>query len=376
VGPGVRVEPVVKADAYGHGAVPISLALQAAGADGCCVATLDEALELRAAGVTIPVLVLYPVPGDGVAVAARAGIAVTLGPGATGERILRAAADLPRPLEIHLEVETGLGRGGTLPEDAAAMVRAVQSAPGVRLVGIWTHLASAGEPASAADQDRRFAAALDAVDGVAFGASSGSVRRHLAGSGGIVAADVKRWDAVRPGIAIYGIVPDGLAPAPAAAPAAGRLRPVMALKARAVRVLDLPAGHGVSYGATFVTSRPSRIATLPLGYGDGWRRGLSDRAEVLVRGVRAPLVGLVAMDAVMADVTDVPGPAVTEDDEFVLLGEQGTDRITATQLAAACGTISYEIVTGMSRRLARVYHSAASVIEMRTLADGRSEWPA
>jgi alanine racemase len=155
--------------------------------------------------------------------------------------------------------------------------------------------------------------------------------------------------------------------------AVGRLRPVMTLKARPVRVLELPPGHGVSYGPTYVTTRPTTIATLPVGYGDGWRRALSDRADALVRGVRVPLVGRVAMDAVMADVTGVPGAPVTEDDEFVLLGTQATERITALELASACGTISYEIVTGMSRRLARVYHAAGSASGARTLTGGRSK---
>jgi alanine racemase len=143
-----------------------------------------------------------------------------------------------------------------------------------------------------------------------------------------------------------------------------------------VRVVELPAGHGVSYGPTFVTTRPSRVATLPLGYGDGWRRAWSDRAEALVRGMRVPIVGRVAMDAVMADVTDVPGDPVTEADEFVLIGEQGSERITAFDLASTGGTISYEVVTGMSRRLPRVYHAAGSPVEIRYLAGGRSEWHA
>ena len=129
----------------------------------------------------------------------------------------------------------------------------------------------------------------------------------------------------------------------------------------------------MSYGPTYVTTGPTQIATLPVGYGDGWRRALSDRADALVRGVRVPLVGRVAMDAVMTDVTGVPGGPVTEDDEFVLLGAQGDERITAHELAAACGTISYEIVTGMSRRLARVYHAAGSVSGARTLTGGRSQ---
>ena len=373
VGPGVRVEPVVKADAYGHGAVPVALALEAAGADGLSVATMDEAVELRDAGVTLPLLVLYPVPAAWLGEAARRGIAVALGAGGlAGEALAtaRAAAGTGAPvLEVHVEVETGLGRGGVLPADAAAAVNAVLATPGVRLGGVWTHLAAADDDARTIEQDRRFAAALAPLaDAVIWGGRPvAAVRRHLAGSGGMLGDAVPRWDAVRTGISIYGVVPDALVPPPSTAGVAAALRPVMAALARPVRVLELPEGHGVSYGPTFVTARPSRIATLPFGYADGWRRYLSDRAVALVRGVRVPLVGRVAMDAVMADVTDVPGGPVTEDDEFVLLGEQGGAKITAVELAAAGGTISYEVVTGMSRRLARVYHAAGSPVDTRTL---------
>ncbi len=380
VGPSVRVEPVVKADAYGHGAVPVALALEAAGADGLSVATLDEAFELRDAGVALPLLVIYPIPPEVAPEAAAAEIAVSLGPGEPLERVLRSAARAAqrpgaRPLEVHLEVETGLGRGGVMPADVASVVAALTAAPGVRLGGIWSHLAAADIPASARDQDSLFVEALGPLNGVLAWGTPG-VRRHLAGSGGVLGGDVARWDNVRTGIAVYGIVPDALVPPATTARTAAGLRPVMALKARPVRVQDLAAGHGVSYGPTYVTDRPRRIATLPVGYADGWHRVLSDRTCALVRGVRVPLVGRVAMDAVMADVTDVAGPPVGVDEEFVLLGEQGTERITAFELASLAGTISYEIFTGMSRRLARVYHAAGSVVGMRTLTGGRSEWRA
>lgn len=377
VGRGVRVEPVVKADAYGHGAIPVARALEAAGAGGLSVATMDEAIELRDAGVALPVLVLYPVPAAWLAEAAQRRIAVALGAGelaAEALAVAREAADTGAPpLEVHVEVETGLGRGGVLPADARAVVEAALSAPGVRLGGIWTHLAAADDSRLTIDQDQRFVAAMAQVpEAVVWGSDPVvAVRRHLAGSGGVLGDDVPRWDGVRTGISIYGLVPDALVPPASTADAAAALRPVMALYARPVRVLELPAGHGVSYGPTFVTQRPSRIATLPLGYADGWRRVLSDQSTALVRGVRVPLVGRVAMDAVMADVTDVPGEPVTERDEFVLLGEQGGDRITAYELAAAGRTISYEVVTGMSRRLARVYHAAGSAVGTRTLVNGR-----
>jgi alanine racemase len=381
VGPGVRVEPVVKADAYGHGAVPVARVLEAAGADGLSVATFDEAAELRDAGIVAPMLVLYPVPPAWVPDAAWSRISISVGPGTSLAPILRAAAAAAAAgaptLDVHVEIETGLGRGGALPDEAASVIEAVRLAPGVRLAGTWTHLAAADDATLSIAQDARFAAVVGLLaDAVSWGDDPAmGVRRHLAGSGGVLGADVPRWDAVRTGLAIYGIVPDALVPPAATAGAAAALRPVMSALARPVRVADLPAGHGVSYGPTFVTARPSRIATLPIGYADGWRRFLSDRATALVRGVRVPLVGRVAMDAVMADVTDVPGEPVTEHDEFVLLGEQGGERITAHDLAATGGTISYEIVTAMSRRLPRVYHAAGSPVETRTLVDGRSAWP-
>ena len=378
VEPGVRVEPVVKADAYGHGAVDVALALERAGADGFSVATLDEAFELRAGSVTAPVLVLYPIPAEVAADAARQGIAVSVGSGSQLDRLLDAAAaaasgeTVGTPLELHLEVETGLGRGGVPPDAVAATVDRLRSAPGVRLAGVWTHLAAADEASSARAQDAAFDRALGPIaEAVSWG--TGATRRHIAGSGGVLGADVRRWEAVRAGLAVYGLVPDAMTPPAETAAAASALRPAMSLHARAVRVIDLPAGHGISYGPTFTTARPSRIATLPLGYGDGWRRALSDRAQALVRGVRVPIVGRVSMDAVMADVTDVPGPPVTEADEFVLLGMQGGAAITAFELASLAGTISYEIVTGMARRLPRVYHAAGLPVGIRTLAGGRSD---
>jgi alanine racemase len=379
-GPGVRVEPVVKADAYGHGAVPVGLALQAAGADGLSVATLDEAIELRDAGVGLPVLVLYPVPPAWIADEGHRGIAVSLGPGLLARRTLEAAtaaaaAGAPA-LEVHLEVDTGLGRGGVLPDDVAAAIGTILRTPGVRLGGTWMHLAAAERLDASAAQDARFSGALASVaDAVAWGMDpSAQVRRHTSGSGGVLGGVMAAREAVRIGLSMYGLVPTGVVPATTLAGAAAGLRPVMAVVTRPVRVAELPAGHGVSYGPSFVTARPSRIATLPIGYGDGWRRFLTDRAEALVRGVRVPLVGRVAMDAVMADVTDVPGDPVTEDDELVLLGAQGGERITAEDLAAAGGTIGYEIVTGMSRRLPRVYHAAGLTIDVRSLVDGRSSW--
>jgi alanine racemase len=309
--------------------------------------------------------------------AAWAHIAVTLGSGRIAEGTLAAAGGAATtgapPLVVHVEVETGLGRGGVLPDALGALVDAVAAEPGVTLGGLWTHLAAPDDADNAAGQDARFADAVAGVGADAVDPASGGVARHVSGSGGLLGATAGTWDAIRPGLATYGLVPDGLVVA-GGGQGATDLRPVLALYARPVRVVDLPADHGVSYGPAFVTDRPSRIATLPVGYGDGWRRSWTGLASAIVRGIRVPLVGRVAMDAVMADVTDVPGPPVTEDDEFVLIGHQGDERITAFDLAAADGTISYEVVTGMSRRVPRVYHAAGSPVEIRYLAGGRSEW--
>jgi len=193
----------------------------------------------------------------------------------------------------------------------------------------------------------------------------------VAASGGLLTG-VAGYEGVRPGLSIYGIVPDELGEGRVGHPVGGGFRPAMSLHARAIRVADLPPGHGVSYGPSFVTARPSRIATLPLGYGDGIARAHANRMEALVRGRRVPQVGNITMDGLMIDVTDVPGPAVGLDDEFVLLGEQGDERIRAEDLAQQRTTNTWEILTSMSARVPRVYHAATgAVVGLRTLTRWR-----
>ncbi len=370
VGRDVPVRPVVKADAYGHGAIPVTRALEAAGADGFCVATLDEALDLRAGGVRAPLVVLYPVPTASVAEAARLGIALTAGEMTGLARLVKAAAEVVAagpPLEVELEVETGLGRGGFAGADIVAAAGLVARASGVRLTGLWTHFQAVEDATITADQLDRFEAAGAAV--AAAGISLPT--RHAAASAGLMTRRVGSYGGVRPGLAVYGLIPDELETPTLPEVVVLGLRPVMALVARPVRVAELPTGWGISYGPTFRTERPSRIATLPLGYGDGWSRRLSNRAGAIVRGQRVPLVGNVAMDAVMADVTDVPGRPVDETDEFVLLGSDGAERITAGDLAQERTTNSWEVVTNMARRLPRVYHAASGVVGLRTLTEWR-----
>jgi alanine racemase len=361
-GTGVPVHPVVKADAYGHGAVAVARTLEAAGADGLCVATIDEALELREAGIGLPILVLYPVPATWLDAARTRAIDVTAGDAVLLQRLLAVPAAEGPSLGVQVEVETGLGRGGFPVEDVATVAAQLSAHPATRLTGLWSHLQASADRARTARQVERFEAAIAAVDAAGITLPF----RHLASSGMLLGEEVMAYGGTRPGLSLYGIVPDELGEDAGQAAQPG-LRPVLSLHARPVRVADLPAGWGISYGPSFSTERPSRIATLPLGYGDGWSRSLSNRAEALVRGRRCPIVGTVAMDAIMVDVTDVPGPPVGVDDLFTLIGSQADQRIDARDLARARTTISWEIVTSMSRRLPRVYHSAAGHLSVRFL---------
>lgn len=358
---------MVKGNAYGHGAIEIAQALEDAGVDGLCVATIDEALALRRAGMEVPILVLFPVPSALAGAAARERIAVTASDPALLDALLDAlAAGLPElPLEVHLEVETGLGRGGFDLASIVAAGRRLAESNAAHVAGAWTHFQAPEDLARTSAQSTRFAEATDALAAAGIEVP----RRHAAASGGLLLGNVASLDGVRPGLALYGLVPDGLGRAgtPATAPGAEDLRPILALYARPVRVAEVPAGWGISYGPSFTTSRPSRIATLPLGYGDGWSRSLANRASALVRGGRVPLVGNVAMDAVMADVTDVPGPPVGVDDEFVLIGAQGEEAITVGAVADERGTNAWEVVTNLSARLPRVYHAASVPRQTRTL---------
>jgi alanine racemase len=366
------VHPVVKGDAYGHGAIPVARSLQEAGADGFCVATMDEAIALREGGIERPILVAYPIPTPLVAEARRRAVSITVSDRELLDELLSAVrTDDGPPLMVQIEIETGLGRGGFdggSAEDAATRIR---DAAGMRLIGAWTHLQAPEDAARSRGQLTEFERITRDLETRVGPLGS----RHASASGSLVLGEAVSLDGVRPGLATYGLIPDELLGQVAAAgprarslsPEARSLRPVLSLRARPVRVAQLPPGTGISYGPTFTTSRPSRIATLPLGYGDGWSRALSNRAEALVHGLRVPLVGNVAMDAIMADVTDVPGDPVTVRDEFVLIGQQGGEGITASDVARARGTNSWEVVTNLAARLPRVYHAASVPRETRTL---------
>jgi alanine racemase len=371
-GPGVGVAAVVKADGYGHGLEIAARTFAAAGAALLCVATLDEGLRLRQAGIGHPVAVLFAIPPEQVGEAVRADLELVAADLAhTQELLLRWEAERSRQgrgeLRLHLEIETGLARAGVPPESAGGLARAIAQARGAALVSVWSHLASAHDRSASAEQVARFETAVNGITEVGLPRPP----RHIAASGALFGATAPAYEVVRPGISLYGELSEGFPVAEGALAAARGLRPALALKARPVRIERVAAGTGVGYGGLWRAPRDSVVATLPVGYGDGYARaygqgsGADGAAQVLVRGRRVPLVGSVAMDAVSVDVTEVPD--VRAHDEFVLLGSQGEDRITLAELGRLRTTIPYEVLASMATRLARVYHASAGLLGLRTL---------
>jgi alanine racemase len=356
---------VVKADAYGHGAVPVARAAIAAGAGWLGVALVEEALELREAGISAPILVLsepHPAAAD-VCVDQR--IAVTLCTPA-GVRVFGMAGRLAgRPVPVHLKVDTGMHRQGCAPADLPELVRLALAERGLEVEGLWSHFAVADEPAAVATTDQQLEAFERAV-GVA--AEQGLVPRwrHLANSAGATLRADARFDLVRVGIELY-----GLAPAPALADAVSqRLRPALALRAAVSAVRAVEAGERVSYGHRWAAQRPTRVATLPVGYADGIRRGLSGRIRVLLGGRELPQIGTITMDQLMVDIGDAP---IEVGEVATLLGDPARGEPGVGEWARLLDSIDYEVTCGLSPRLPRVHdHGTHSDRERRHLLIGEA----
>jgi len=363
-----RLGLLVKANAYGHGLEMGARAAIAGGADQLIVAALDEGLALRRAGIDAPILVVYPVAPEAVGDAVEAGLELTVGGLDWTRRTLESwSTQSPGPegatLHLHVEVDTGMGRGGVAPDALFELIALIDAAPATALAGIWSHLADGSDPEVSGDQARRFEAALALV----AGAGRPLPLRHLAATEGIFAGTAPAYDMVRVGLGFYGELGLGVGPSTANAALAAELRPAMTVKARPVRLETVPAGSSVGYGGEWTAARDSRIATLPIGYADGWSRAYWPGAEALVRGRRVPLVGRVSMDSVCADVTDVDG--VIPDDEFVLLGAQRGERIAPNDLARLRGSIPNEVFCAFGPRLPRVYLDGGRVVAVASGAD-------
>ncbi|MBN1965524.1 MAG: alanine racemase [Anaerolineae bacterium] len=348
VGPSVSVMAVVKANAYGHGAVPVAQTALLHGADRLAVARVGEGVELREAGITAPVLVLgYAMPDE-----VRAAIAhdLTLSIIEVDVARLASAEAVARrkTVPMHVKLDTGMGRFGLLPDEIVPFLDAIAALPGLHLEGLYTHfaVADAADKAYTRQQFEQYRQALKAAQaaGHRFGL------RHVANSAATLDLPDMHLNAVRIGIALYGLWPSNeVAPVLA-------LRPALALKSHLARVRTLPGGVSISYGRTFTTPCAMPVGLVPVGYGDGYQRLLSNRGQVLVNGRRAPIIGRVCMDQFVIDLSDV-GP-VARNDEVVLIGMQGVARITAEEIAGWAETINYEVTTGLLPRVPRRYLAA------------------
>ena len=344
---------VVKADGYGHGMVPVARAARQAGADWIGAAVLEEALALRAAGDNGPIFCWLTTPGEPLEQAIAEGI--DLSAGAPWEIDEIAAGVEDRPARVHLKIDTGMSRGGAVPEEWPTLLRAAlaeEKSGRIEITGIWSHLASSDEPKSPVNE-AQVATFLSAIE-VAESLGVDPPMRHLANSGGTLALPETHFDLVRPGIATYGLSPFGHA-----LPSAELgLRPAMTLRARLAMVKRVPAGAGVSYGLTWTAPVPSNLGLIPLGYGDGLPRHASNGAPVQVGGERHTVVGRICMDQCVVNLED---DAAEAGDEVILFGPGDNGEPTADDWADAAQTINYEIVTRLGSRVPRRYVDSEEV---------------
>lgn len=343
--PSVKFLTVVKADAYGHGAIPVSKKLEELGADFLGVATVQEGAELRNAGIKSPILVLSGIYQEEV----EAVLVYQLTPMVyrleIAEALSAAAKNQGKKIPIHIKVDTGMGRIGVLAEEAAAFANRLRKFEHLTIEGIASHFSTAdgGNSSFVEEQLQRFMRTLEEMKKVDIDPPF----CHIANSAALGTLPAAHFTLARPGIMLYGSYPS-----PSLKDEVS-LRQVMSWKSIVADLKKVPKDYPISYGRTFITQRPSIIADIPVGYADGYNRRFSNRGEILIKGMRAPVVGRVCMDWTMVDVTDISGVAVG--DEVVLMGKQLGKEITAEELGERIGTISYEILCSVGKRVPRIY---------------------
>jgi alanine racemase len=349
-----KVWAVLKADGYGHGAAPLATTLEREGVDGLCVALLEEGIELRNAGVRLPVLVMGGYYGrfrDGVEALIENDLTPVVYDAGQIEALTSAARFMRRaPVPVHLKIDTGMGRLGVREDGLADLLRALRATRELSFEGLMTHLACADAVDLASTQ-----AQLELFERASARVREAGLHptlRHAANSAAMLRLKSSHFEVVRPGLALFGVHP-----CPRVADRSPNLKPAMRVLSEVVALRDVPMGSAIGYGHTWRASRPSRIATIPMGYADGLSRALSNCGAVLIAGRRAPIVGTVSMDLTMVDVTDIPDVNIR--DEVVVLGGQrgrlGEDAISADEIAECIGTIAYECLTSISRRVPRFY---------------------
>ncbi|HOJ34623.1 MAG TPA: alanine racemase [Candidatus Hydrogenedentes bacterium] len=344
--PSCRIMPVVKADAYGHGAVALAQSATAAGAYGVAVATVAEGIALREAGITCPILVLVQPLLEALEAAVVYTLEVMISDPEALDSLAQIAARVGKKVLVHCKIDTGMGRQGYPWETAHLFVHKAATVHGIELVGIATHFAAADDPLSTFTdrQLANFSRVINALKtrkvpyGVAHAGNSAAILRYGAAAS---------FDMVRPGLMTYGVPPYE------DCPRKDQLRPALRWETRVVCVKDLPQGAPVGYGCTYVTPRAMRTAIIPVGYADGYPLALSNRSDVLIRGTRCKVLGRVSMDQIVADVTALKTVEVGE--QVTLIGQDGDEEITVSEIAKRAGTIPYEILTGIGNRVERVY---------------------
>jgi Alr-MurF fusion protein len=347
IGHHVRLMATLKADGYGHGALKVAHTVLRNGAEWLGVATLSEAIPLREAGINAPMMVYGYLPPWQARQAVHYDLRVNVSAADVAMALSRSALALGQTAHVHVKIDTGMGRLGLRAEDPGAIVafiRMLHELPGIEVEGVFTHFATADEK-----EQRYMLRQLERFECVLAALDANSLRPpivHAANSAATLAFPQTHYNMVRPGIALYGLHPSPDVPLPA------HFRPALSFKTQIAQITHVPAGEGISYGATYVTNSPEHIATLPVGYADGFRRGPINWGEVLVHGQRAPLRGRICMDQAMISVEHIPDARVG--DEVVLIGEQGDDRITAEEVAQRLGTINYEVVSELLARVPRL----------------------
>ena len=359
---GAKVMAIVKADAYGMGATTVALAAEG-NADFFGVSSIAEAVELRRAGIQKPILILGRMPVSAYPLAVEHDIRVTLFLYEDALALSQEAARQGKNAIVHLAVDTGMSRiGFQATEEAADLCVKMAQLPNLTIEGLFSHFACADSADLTSAQAQ--AALFAEFDEMLKARGIHVPIRHLNNSAGIMNFGAK-YEMVRSGIVTYGLFPSDEVD-----PQELPVQPVMQWVSRVAFVKTLPAGRAIGYGSTYTTTRETVVATLPVGYADGYRRSLSNSFHVLIHGQKAPILGRVCMDQIMVDVTHIPD--VKLDDRVVLIGASGDEKITAEDMAAATGTINYEIVCGLSRRIPRAYYRAGKkVSEVHYLLDGR-----
>jgi len=356
---------VAKADAYGHGAVEMAAAAEREGVSLFGVATLHEGLQLRMGGCSRPIVALSPLLASEIDDAIAHGIDPTIADREFAIALSNAAVEAGSPVRVHIEVDTGMGRMGVREEQAEAFIAEVAALPALRLASVYTHFpdADSGDLAFSRDQLARFSALLGRLEARGLRPPLA----HAANSAGTVNLPDAGLDGIRVGLVAYGVHP----PVDLARPP---VRPVMSLRSRLVQVRDLPAGAPVSYARTFVTSRPTRVGVVPVGYGHGYSWLLSGRGQMLFEGRRVPILGRVTMDLTLVDLTDAPPASVG--DEVVLFGEQGEATLSVEEVAGWSETLPYEVMCTIGKRVTRLYRRGGRAVRVTTLVGERPEWTA